>query len=187
MCLGCDERVAESLILDAAKVEKALAENDKRLKEYPYGIIEGAPPTPPRLPILPSLLEPYEPGVLANLNNLADLGNLGNLANNLNLEDRIENASEGDERINIDVNADHPVFPFGLLLPPSKLSIHRPLAPALPTPETLRRGFDALLNAKSNVYLYQAPSHVGVDPSTDRLSVYTCECLVYRRSFGCLG
>lgn len=67
------------------------------------------------------------------------------------------------------------VFPLGLMSPPSALSLRRPLAGALPTPETLRRGFDALLNAESKVYRYEGPSHKGLYPPTDRLSIYTCK------------
>jgi hypothetical protein len=67
------------------------------------------------------------------------------------------------------------VLPLGLMQPPSAMSLHRPLAGALPTPETLRRGFDALLNAETKVYKYQGPSHRGLYPPTDRMSVFTCE------------
>lgn len=66
-------------------------------------------------------------------------------------------------------------LPLGLMLPPSAMSLHRPLAGALPTPETLRRGFDALLNAGTKVYTYEGPSHKGLYPPLDRLSIYTCE------------
>ena len=69
------------------------------------------------------------------------------------------------------------LLPFGLFLPASAMSLHHPLAGALPTPETLRMGFDALINAESKVYQYQGPSHVGIRPPLDRLSMYTCECV----------
>ncbi|RXK36557.1 hypothetical protein M231_06167 [Tremella mesenterica] len=65
------------------------------------------------------------------------------------------------------------VLPFGLLMPPSAMSLHRPLAGALPTPETLKRGFEALLNAEGKVYNWGTPSHVGLSPPDDRMSVYT--------------
>ncbi|ORY33356.1 hypothetical protein BCR39DRAFT_519394 [Naematelia encephala] len=64
-------------------------------------------------------------------------------------------------------------IPLGLFLPASAMSLHRPLAGALPSAETLRRGFDALLNAESKVYLYEGPSHAGISPPVDRLSIYT--------------
>jgi hypothetical protein len=72
------------------------------------------------------------------------------------------------------------VLPLGLMLPPSAMSLHRPLAGALPTPETLRRGFDALLNAETKVYMYEGPSHKGLHPPKDRLSIYTCESKIIR-------
>lgn len=75
-----------------------------------------------------------------------------------------------------DIDGHTPVLPLGLMQPPSAMSLHRPLAGALPTAETLRRGFDALLNAESKVYKYQGPSHRGLYPPSDRMSVFTCEC-----------
>jgi len=66
------------------------------------------------------------------------------------------------------------MLPFGLLLPASAMSLHRPLAGALPSPDTLRRGFDAVLNAESKIYLYDGPDHRGIRAPTDRLSSYTC-------------
>ncbi|KAK4688679.1 hypothetical protein P7C73_g1417, partial [Tremellales sp. Uapishka_1] len=70
------------------------------------------------------------------------------------------------------------LLPFGLLLPASQVSMHRPLAGALPSPETLRRGFEALLHVESKLYLYKGPSHAGIHPPMDRLSIYTCKSFV---------
>ena len=54
------------------------------------------------------------------------------------------------------------------------MSLRRPLAGALPSGDTLKRGFDALLNAESKIYLYEGPDHSGIRAPTDRLSIYTC-------------
>ena len=67
---------------------------------------------------------------------------------------------------------------LGLFEPASAMSLHRPLAGALPSADTLRRGFDALINAESKVYMYRGPSHKNIHPPTDRMSVYTCESLM---------
>ena len=67
------------------------------------------------------------------------------------------------------------MLPFGLLLPASAMSLHRPLAGAIPSADTLKRGFDALLNAESKVYLYAGPNYSGIHPPTDRLSICTCK------------
>ena len=66
-------------------------------------------------------------------------------------------------------------LPFGLLLPASAMSLRQPLAGALPSADTLKRGFDALLTAESKIYLSEGPNHAGIHPPTDRLSIYTCE------------
>lgn len=63
---------------------------------------------------------------------------------------------------------------LGLFEPASAMSLHRPLAGALPSADTLRRGFDALINAESKVYMFQGPSHKNIHPPIDRMSVYTC-------------
>jgi hypothetical protein len=63
---------------------------------------------------------------------------------------------------------------LGLFEPASAMSLHRPLAGALPSADTLRRGFDALINAESKVYMYRGPSHKNIHPPADRMSVYTC-------------
>ena len=73
-----------------------------------------------------------------------------------------------------DVADEASILPFGLLLPASALSLHRPLAGALPSADTLKRGFDALLNAESKIYLYEGPDHSGIHAPIDRLSIYTC-------------
>lgn len=70
---------------------------------------------------------------------------------------------------------DATIMTLGLFEPASAMSLHRPLAGALPSADTLRRGFDALINAESKIYLYEGPSHKNIHPPTDRISVYTCE------------
>jgi hypothetical protein len=71
--------------------------------------------------------------------------------------------------------ADSNIMTLGLFEPASAMSLHRPLAGALPSADTLRRGFDALINAESKIYLYDGPSHKNIHPPLDRISVYTCE------------
>lgn len=70
-------------------------------------------------------------------------------------------------------NEDTSMSPFGLLLPALAMSLHRPLAGALPSADTLRRRFDALRNAESKIYLYEGPDHRGIHPPTDQLSIFT--------------
>jgi hypothetical protein len=65
------------------------------------------------------------------------------------------------------------MFPLGLFRPAEEMGLGKPLAGALPSPETLRVGFEALLNAESKIYLYEGPSHQGLHPPVDRMSVYT--------------
>lgn len=73
--------------------------------------------------------------------------------------------------------ADSTIMTLGLFEPASAMSLHRPLAGALPSAETLRRGFDALINAESKIYLYEGPSHKNIHPPLDRISVYTCKLI----------
>lgn len=165
VCLDCDESKAEDLIRHAAKTQKARMQQEIQLGHHKYSTLKTMPPAPARLPVLLSLLEPLEPAKSdAKRDSDAHLGKLEDALISLRMEEAdSEDSSQG------------PMLPFGLMLPPSAMSLHRPLAGALPTADTLRRGFDALLNAESKVYMYEGPSHKGMHPPTDRLSIYTCK------------
>lgn len=152
VCLDCNEQEAEHLILSAQKTEKLRREREAHLDFHRYSTIESPPPQPPRLPVLLSLLDGFTRAF-----------------DEQNFVGQVVQGEFGDpEPI-------ESLMPLGLFMPASAMSLHRPLAGALPSADTLRRGFAALINAEAKVYLYEGPSHQGIHPPLDRISVYTCE------------
>nr|XP_031860344.1 uncharacterized protein CI109_004232 [Kwoniella shandongensis]KAA5527416.1 hypothetical protein CI109_004232 [Kwoniella shandongensis] len=157
VCLDCIEEQASGMIYIAHGVEKGRCDLDKKKYEderHRYDTIKKAPAKPARLPILLSLLassSPTSPGKFT-------------------VEVEVSKSTSSDDE---QVHDQPDLLPFGLLLPPSALSLHRPLAGALPSSDTLRMGFEALLNAERKIYKVGGPDHSGVQAPEDRLSVMT--------------
>ncbi|KAK8853472.1 hypothetical protein IAR55_004179 [Kwoniella newhampshirensis] len=153
ICLDCVEQQALGLIATAQQAQASQPFLCEKLGEQgnEAGLSREATRKPKPLPILLSLLQ--SPAVTTQ----SQAGPPKSLKVN----------NEADMKLSNDL------LPFGLLCPPSALSLHRPLAGALPSSDTLKTGFEALVNAEKKIYDVGSPDHSGIVAPEDRMSVMT--------------